>query len=519
MNREKIFPLAIIFFTLLCVGLDAPRCAETAPEIPKADSMHKSIDTGPGAKAEEKLSVTHHTLKLAGGGLLSYCATAGYLRLLDESGKPQADIFFTAYTAEGETGARPVTFAFNGGPGASSVWLHMGIAGPVRVITGEKVPSGPPCSASPNPYCWLPWTDLVFIDPVGAGFSRSIPAGDAKRYFNTRDDIRSVGDFIQLYIDRFNRWSCLKFLAGESYGATRTAGLLGHLYENFGIEIDGLILISPALDLSIIHPDPSIDLPYMLFVPSYAATAWYHKKTGPEFRSGLTEVLAQAERWTIEEYLPALAKGNNLSSRDADRIAARLANLAGLPELFIRNRNIRIPGSEFMAELLRSEGLSLGLMDGRTTRRAMGGGFFNDPAMATTIGPYTEALNGYMQDVLHFSAGIPYVFLSQEANSEWNWGAAFSEYDAVKSIRQAVNRNGRLKILAAAGYFDLDIPYFATTYIMTHLGIAPERQANIKVRFFRGGHMFYTSSEVLEEFTSEIGRFFAEITGARPAIP
>ncbi len=519
MNRGKMFPLAIIYFALLCVGLDAARCAETAPEIPKADSMKESIDTGPGAKAGEKLSVTHHTLRLAGGGLLSYSATAGYLRLVDESGKPQADIFFTAYTVDGETGARPVTFAFNGGPGASSVWLHMGIAGPVRAITAEKAPSGPPCPQDPNPYCWLPWTDLVFIDPVGTGFSRAIPAETAKRYFNTRDDIRSVGDFIQLYVDRFNRWRCLKYLAGESYGAARAAGLLGQLYENFGIEIDGLILISPALDLSIIHPDPSYDLPYMLFVPSYAATAWYHKKTGPEFRSGLPEVLAEAERWTIEEYLPALARGSNLPSLDADRIAARLASLTGLPEPFIKNRNIRISRSEFTAELLRSEGLSLGLMDGRTTRRARGGGSFNDPAMAMTIGPYTETLNGYIKDVLHFSAGIPYVFLSQEANSQWNWGAAFSEYDAVQSIRQAVNRNGRLKILATAGYFDLDIPYFATTYAMSHLGIAPERQANIKVRFFRGGHMFYTSSEVLEEFTSENGRFFTEITGPTPAIP
>ncbi len=503
----------------MCLGLHAPPGAETAPEIPKADSIQKSTDSGPGAQAGEKQSVTHHTLKLAGGGHLSYSATAGYLSLVDESGKPQANIFFTAYTVEGETGVRPVTFAFNGGPGASSVWLHMGLAGPVRVITGEKVPPGQPCPVAPNPYSWLPWTDLVFIDPVGTGFSRSIPAENAKRYFSTADDIRSVGDFIRLYIDRHNRWRCLKCLAGESYGGTRAAGLLRHLYENYGIEIDGLILISPALDLSIVHPDPSNDLPYMLFAPSYAATAWSHKKTGPEFRSDLTKVLAEAERWSIEEYLPALARGANLSSPDADRVAAKLAGLTGMPEQLIKNQNIRIARSEFMAELLRSEGLLPGLMDGRTTRRTRDNSFFNDPAMAMTIGPYTAALNGYMQDALHFSAGMPYVFLSQEANSEWNWGAAFSEDDAVKSLREAVNRNGRLKIFAAAGYFDLDIPYFATTYVMSHLGIAPERSANIKVRFFQGGHMFYTSSEALESFASEIERFFAEIKGLRPAVP
>ncbi len=519
MYRKKVFPLAMLLFTLCCVGIVPAWSIEKAAEIPKADSIKKSLDAGPDSQAGEKPSVTHHILKLAGGRILSYSATAGYLRLVNESGKPQADIFFTAYTVEGETGSRPVTFAFNGGPGASSVWLHMGVAGPFRVMTGEKIPSGAPAAPAPNPYCWLPWTDLVFIDPVGTGYSRSIPADNAKQYFSKPDDIRSVGDFIELYIDRFNRWRSLKCLAGESYGATRAAGLLPYLYENFGIEIDGLILISPALDLSIVHPDPSDDLPYMLYVPSYAATAWSHKKTAPELRSGLTEVLAEAERWALEEYLPALARGRNLSSPDADRIAARLASLAGLPEQFIRNRDIRISRSEFMAELLRSEGLLPGLIDGRTTQRPMSGGFFNDPAIAMTAGPYTAALNGYMHDVLQFSAGIPYIFLSQSANSEWNWGTAFSEYDAVQSLRQAVNRNGRLKILAAAGYFDLDIPYFATAYVMSHLGIAPERSANIKVRYFQGGHMFYTNSEVLEEFTSEIARFFSEITGARPATP
>ena len=283
MNRKKLISLALFLFTLWYAELCAPRGVEAASEIPEADSTQKTPDTEPGAQASEKLSVTHHSLKLAGGSLLNYTATAGYLRPANESGKPQADIFFTAYTLEGQTRARPVTFAFNGGPGASSVWLHMGIAGPVRAITGEKVPAAPPYPAVSNPYSWLPWTDLVFIDPVGTGFSRAIPPESTKQYFSTTDDIRLAGQFIQLYMGRFDRWRSPKCLAGESYGAMRAAGLLRYLYENFGIEIDGLLLISPALDLSIIHPDPANDLPYTLLVPSYAATAWYHKKTGPEF--------------------------------------------------------------------------------------------------------------------------------------------------------------------------------------------------------------------------------------------
>ena len=513
MNRKKLFSMALFLFVLCYAELYAPRDVVTASEISETDSTQKAPDIEHGAQASEKLSVTHHSLTVAGGGLLNYTATAGYLRPANESGKPEADIFFTAYTLEGQNRARPVTFAFNGGPGASSVWLHMGIAGPVRAIAGEKVPAAPPYPAVSNPYSWLPWTDLVFIDPVGTGFSRAIPPENTKQYFNTTDDIRLTGQFIQLYMSRFDRWRSPKCLAGESYGAMRAAGLLRYLYENFGIEIDGLLLISPALDLSIIHPDPANDLPYALLVPSYAATAWYHKKTGPEFNSGITEALAGAERWTIEQYLPALAMGSQLSGADKDRIATRLASLTSLPETLIRNRNLRIPRSEFRIELLRSEGLLPGFMDGRTTQRSKGDGFLDDPTMALTIGPYTAVLNEYISDVLHFNPGIPYIFFSLEANSGWNWGSVFSGNNAVESIRRAMSRNRRLKILATAGYFDLDIPYFATTYMMNHLGIDPEMAANIKVRFFQGGHMFYTNSETLEGFTGEAAQFFTEIAG------
>jgi len=510
-NRRKLFPPVLLFFALWCGGAVPAWSEDTTQEIHQADSARKPAEAQPCAREGEKFEVTRHTLELAGGGLLNYTATAGYLRLVDESGKPQADIFFTAYTAEGQTEARPLTFAFNGGPGASSMWLHMGMAGPVLAMTEQKAPAGR--SVASNPFSWLAYTDLVFIDPIGTGFSRAIPAENAKQYFNTKSDISSTGDFIQHYVGRFGRWNCPKCLAGESYGAMRAAGLLRYLYENAGMEIDGLILISPALDLNMIHQDISNDLPFMLFVPSYAATAWYHKKTGPELQSGLSEVLAEAEKWAVEQYLPALAMGQRLSSPDTDRIAARLSSLTGISEQLIRNRNLRITRREFVNELLRLQGLSLGFMDGRTTQRTTGGGFLDDPLMVMTIESYTGALNEYMRDVLHFSPGMPYIFFSQEANSGWNWGTVFSGDDAVESIRRAFNRNGRLKVLAAAGYFDLDVPYFASTYAMSHLGIDPKQAANIKIRFFPGGHMFYTTSETLEEFNREVATFFTDITG------
>lgn len=516
MNPRKLLPLVVLFLTLCCTGLSAPPVVVAQPP-PGADSATKPPETQGCAQEGERIKITHHTLKLPGGALLNYTATAGYLQLVNESGKPQADIFFTAYTVDGKTGVRPVTFAFNGGPGASSMWLHMGVAGPVRAIADAKAPAGQTCSVESNPYTWLSWTDLVFIDPIGTGFSRAIPPENAKQYFNTHDDVRSIGDFIQLYVGRFGRWCCPKCLAGESYGAMRAAGLLQYLHENAGMKIDGVLLISPALDLSILDQDPANDLPYMLFVPSYAATAWYHKKTGTE--AGLGEVLDEAEKWAVEQYLPALAMGQRLPDTDRDRIAAKLSSLTGLPGSLIQNQDIRISRHDFMTELLRSEGLSLGMMDGTTTQRggttqrATGGGFLDDPEMAMTIGPYSAALNEYMRDVLSFSPGIPYIFFSLEANSQWNWGSVFSGDTAVESIRRALNRNARLKVLAAAGYFDLVIPYFATTYTMSHLGIDPKLAANVEVRFFQGGHMFYINGEAQQKFNREVARFFTEITG------
>jgi carboxypeptidase C (cathepsin A) len=465
-----------------------------------------------GAGPDETLSITSHTLKLAGGESLNYTATAGCLRLKDGSAKPTADIFFVAYSAEGLKGTRPVTFLFNGGPGASSVWLHMGIAGPVRVATDKPAPA---FRAEQNIHSWLAWTDLVFIDPVGTGFSRAIPPENAKQFFNAQEDVHSVGDFIQLYAGRFGRWLSPKCLAGESYGGMRAAGLLPYLYETYGMEIDGLILISPALDLHAIQPGSSNDLPYVLFLPSYTAVAWYHKKIDPDRKSSLDRELSEAETWAIDRYLPALARGDQISAQDKDGISTRMADLTGLPENHIRNRNLRISRPEFTGELLRQQGLELSFMDGTAVHSGSGGSFLNDPGMAATVGPYTEAANAYIRDELKFKPGIPYRFFSEGVNTEWNWGSVIHGVDAVGEIRKALNRNKRLKILATGGWFDLDVPYFATSYLMNHVEPDPALTGNIRLRFFPGGHMFYTSSDVLGEFAGEVAQFFKGLTAGR----
>jgi carboxypeptidase C (cathepsin A) len=515
--RSRFVSVVLLLFVLGFLDLSAAENSAKGPENSAGNQSDQKAAVA-GSGPDENLSITNHTLNLAGGGLLNYTATAGCLRLKDESGKPRADIFFVAYIADGQKGVRPITFVFNGGPGASSVWLHMGVAGPVRVTMGGGSASfSPRFQPEQNSYSWLPWTDLVFIDPVGTGFSRAIPAENAKQFFNTQEDVHAIGDFIQLYTSRFGRWLSPKCLAGESYGGMRAAGLLEYLYESYGMEIDGLILISPALDLHTIQPGSANDLPYVLFLPSYTAAAWYHKKIAPEYQTSLPDALSEAERWGVEEYLPALARGGQLSARDKDLIASRLAGFTGLPESYILNRNLRISRPDFTSELLRSEGLALGFLDGRTVRSGRGGSFLNDPGMAATVGPYTETANEYLRDELKFRPGIPYRFFSEEANTGWNWGPAFSGYsDVVGSIRKTLNRGRRLKILVTAGYFDLDVPYFATSYVMSHLAADPELVGNIRVKFFPGGHMFYTSNDTLEEFAGETMRFFKGLT-AEPA--
>ncbi|MEN6437168.1 MAG: peptidase S10 [Syntrophobacter sp.] len=510
MSVRSCFPvLALLLVLISCIPAAAAEGSDPAKDqtVKEPDQSAQSVDPA------GKLSVTNHTFSHAGQSF-EYTATAGYLKLRDESGKPKADIFFTAYTMNGsDAAARPVTFLFNGGPGASSAWLHLGIAGPVRVITGEKSPpTPPPYAATPNGSSWLPWSDLVFIDPVGTGFSRAIPPGEAKPFYNTRDDIRWAGDFIRLYTTRFGRWASPKCLAGESYGAMRAAGLLRQLYEDYGMEIDGLVMISPALDLDTIQFDAANDLPYVLFLPSYTAAAWHHGKIAPELKGNLGRALAESEKWAFDNYLPALAKGDLLPEAEKNRLAAQYSKFTGLPEQLVRNRGLRLTRPDFTAELLRPEGLLVGIMDARTVKYGKGGGFLSDPGMAATIGPYTGAINRYLNETLKFAPGIPYITFSEEVNSQWNWGPMMGSYvDAVDSIRVAVNRNKRLKILAAAGYFDLDVPYFATTYIMSHIGVEPGLRDNVRVRFFPGGHMFYISDDALEAFAREAAGFFAQL--------
>lgn len=507
MLKRLILAAMLLFFhfalPLPVQGQKSAPATNDSQKQPSPSEMKQSAE-------EEILSVSRHSIKIK-GETVNYVATAGRLALKDESGKIKANIFFTAYTIDQsvEKIKRPLMFAFNGGPGASSVWLHLGAIGPKRVLTDDSGGGEPPpYTLVDNEYSWLPFTDLVFIDPVGTGYSRATQEEHGKGFYGIKEDIQSVGEFIRLYTTKFDRWSSPKYMVGESYGTFRAIGLIDHLYENFGMEFNGIALISLAIDLQTISFNLGNDLPYILFLPSYAATAWFHKKLSPDLQENFQKTLTEAENWTLRELAPALAQGDALSAEERKKVLEGLSRYTGLSQPVLENSNLRVNRSTFQGELLRTENLSLALMDGRRTRQGRSGGFLSDPGMVATVGPYVSTVNAYIRNELRYESDLPYVFLSEQVNSDWNWGSGITGYASVlETLQKALRRDKRLKIYATGGYFDLNTPYFGTKYLLNHLGLDPSQRANIKMAFYDGGHMLYTNVKSLEMLTADVSSF------------
>lgn len=491
MSIRIVLSLAILF---LFIPFDHS-FGKASPEGPAQAPSAATANTPEKAPVEEKLSVTRHAL-LRSGKVLNYVATAGFLPLKDESGKPKADMFFVAYVKEQEqdVSRRPITFLFNGGPGASSVWLHLGSAGPkISPINDPTKLQPPPYTAIDNECTWLWDTDLVFIDPIGTGFSRPASGESAKQFWGIKEDIQSVGAFVRLYVTKYGRWISPKFLAGESYGTLRAAGLANHLYETYGMSVNGLILISPAIDFQTFSFDQGNDLPYALFLPAYTASAWYHKKLAPRFMEDFRKALDESEKWALQDYWLALVQGDRLADEDRDRIAEALAAYTGLSKPFVINNNLRITRTAFMNELLRSQDLSVGLVDSRTTASEPSGDFLSDPGVVMTVAAYGAVMNDYVRSELKFESDQPYVVLSEEANGQWNWGSRLHGYvDVLDTLRRVIARNPYVKVFAACGTYDLDTPYLGARYSLNHLGLNAALRDNISIHCYDGGHMLYT---------------------------
>lgn len=460
----------------------------------------------------ENLSKTRHAIVLDNGPF-DYLATAGRLQVRDHYGKHEADIFFIAYTKEPGTSPsqRPLTFAFNGGPGASSVWLNFGAFGPKRVfLPDEGRPPAPPYQIMDNACSLLDVTDLVFIDPVGTGYSRAAEGVDEKTFFGMEKDVAALGAFIQAYVTRFKRWESPKFLAGESYGGMRAVLLARHLHESYGLDCNGLILISPALNFQNFVFGPDNSLPYMLFLPSYTAAAFCHKKLTPPLSSDLRRTLAGAEAWAMSGYLLALTRGDALKEAQEKEVMEKLKAYTGLPEGYIKEAHLRVTNRAFSRELLRSQGLLVGILDSRLTASNRDGTkpFLDEPGMVLTIGPYVGALNDHLGRDLKYQSDLPYRYFSQKANATWNWGSAIQGYPAATGTLAALVRQfGYFKVFIARGYYDLDIGYFAARYAVDHLGLPPDLKNNIILRYYESGHQIYARLPSLIKLKGDVAAF------------
>ncbi|MDA8377213.1 MAG: peptidase S10 [Planctomycetia bacterium] len=451
--------------------------------------------------APNAISVVHSQITI-NKKVLHYTVTTGYMPIKSH-GKLQAHIFFIAYTKDPTPGIsvavqrdrRPITFLFNGGPGAASNWLNLGCAGPMRVKltpTGNVTP--PPYKLVPNHQTWLTASDLVFVDPVGTGFSRIAPGVSGKNFYGVRQDIASVATFIRLYTTMYQRWGSTKFLAGESYGTTRACGLADFLSAHDGMTLNGVILISCALNFQILIPRFGNDTPYPLFLPSYTAAAWYHHKLAPDLEKHFHRTLKKVEHWALTDYISALAQGSNLSTTQRHAVAAKLARYTGLSEREILLANLRIGPGLFEQSLLRNQRRVIGRMDTRLTGynpNPTAGSAPYDPALSRFIAPFTSALDQYVREDLKYRNNLPYKTLSDDVYP-WHFGTGGMGYlDVADNLQRAMIRNPFMKVLVCSGYFDLATPFFGTIYTMDHLDLSRKLQKNIREVFFHGGHMVY----------------------------
>jgi len=489
-------------------------------EEAKKPEEEKKKEEKPAPK--DNLVETKHSISI-GGKELKYTVTTGTIILKQETPdrekefegeKPRASFFFTAYTLDGvdDPAKRPLTFSFNGGPGSSSVWLHMGILGPRRVIMEYDggLPR-PPFRVADNEFSILDATDLVFIDPVSTGYSRPAEGQKAKEFHGFKKDIESVGDFIHLYTTRYTRWLSPKFLIGESYGTTRSAGLSGYLQERHGLYLNGIMLVSAVLDFQTLEFSPATELPYALFLPTYAATAWYHRKL--RIRRPLQKLLKEVEDFALNEYVLALLKGDALTPRERARIAEQLARFTGLSEDFIEQSNLRIKAARFFKELLRDERRTVGRLDSRLTgidRDSAGEEIEYDPSYTNITGPYTAVFNDYVRRELNYQSDMPYEILNFQV---WPWSYAEHENQYVyvaETLRKAMTTNPYLKVFVANGYYDLATPYFATEYTFSHLGLDESLRGNISMGYYEAGHMMYAYLPSLAALKQDLAKFIKE---------
>ena len=464
-----------------------------------------------GGEIDETPVVTKHSIN-AGGQTLNYTATVAQMPLKDAAGETEAHIFYMAYTLDSATdaGKRPLTFCFNGGPGSASMWVHMGGMGP---RSPKLAPDGgmlpPPYEMKDNQDTWLDKTDLVFIDPVGTGYSRAKNIEVARRMNGVQGDIQSVGEFIRMYIMRNNRELSPLFIAGESYGTFRAAGLAGYLIDR-GIAFNGVVLIGTTLNLETIW-SRSDDLVYELELPTYAADAWYHKKVAADLqRKDLKSFLKDAEAFATGEYATALMKGDALSAAERKAAIDKLVRFTGLDAHYLDETNLRFDVQHFTRQLLRDRHESIGRYDGRLTMSSplnVGETSEGDPSSTLITPPFTAILGNYLRTELGYKTDMYYY--PSGGVQPWDYGVQNGFGDTTALLRNAMTKNPYMKVMIAAGYYDLATPYYAVEYTFSHMGLHPEMHKRITWDYYQSGHMLYIDSDSHTKLKHDFGEWMS----------
>ena len=467
-------------------------------------------------------SVTKHSVTI-GGKVINYTATAGALQLLNDKEEVVALFGYTAYTKDGETDAtkRPVTFSFNGGPGSSSMWLHLGIMGPRRVVVNDpETNMPPPYKMEDNANSILDVTDIIMIDPEGTGLSRPAGKGRNKDFWGVDQDIKSVSQFIKQYTMDNARWHSPKYLLGESYGTMRSAGVVNYLQEKMGITMNGVILVSVVLDLRTLTFQQGDDISYAMHLPTYAATAWYHKKI-PSKPASLEVFLKEVRTFTEGEYSTALIKGSRLTAEEKNSVAEKLSAYTGLSTAYLLKANLRVTEPQFTQELLRDEHLSVGRLDSRykgINQNLLSEGSSFDP-QSTAISPAFIAsfMNYYYEELKVDKSNSYHVSAYSAEGFDWDWkhkmnggaGDPVTPNTGV-DLAEAMSRNPKLKILTLNGYYDLATPFFGTEYTFDHLGLEKQLIKNITHKYYEAGHMMYIQPASAVSFKKDVAAFILD---------
>ena len=476
----------------------------------------------------DDLVTTHHRIG-ADRGEFAYTATAGRVVIREEvdrdgvfdGHRPKIEMFVVCYTMDGaDPATRPITFVFNGGPGSSSVWLHLGLLGPRRVVSGDvDSVAPPPYRIVDNTETLLSHTDLVFIDPVSTGFTRAVPGEKPTRYHGFAADRNAVAEVIRVLTTRNQRWLSPKFLAGESYGTLRAAALAAHLSDRFGMALNGIMLISSVLDMGTVFFTPGNDAPYLHYLPTYAALAHHHGLLGPGDRDTAVQ---RARELAHGDYAWALARGTRLTGEQRRDMASRLTDVTGLSVEYLLRADLRVEHQHFFAELLREQGLFIGRLDGRFAAAPADLNAATaevDPSYSHIQGSYTAAVNHYLRAELGYTTDLPYEVLTDRVQP-WSYQEFENRsVDVVDDLAAVMRANAFLKVYVAFGYTDGATPMAAAEHCLAALRIPPDRQANIVRRYYPAGHMMYVHEPTRLDQSADLVEFLDWATGGPPPAP